>query len=112
MDDLAHSSFSLAANPGEVHSNRLNRDCDDSKLVVDCGRALRWRERFGSFFAERHGGWRIGASLDFLGSRELRSKTPLCSYWISLDFLGFPWILSSETSDFNGLRWIIGVRNL
>jgi hypothetical protein len=28
-----------------------------------------------------------------------------------LDFLGFPWILSSETSSFNGLRWILADRN-
>jgi hypothetical protein len=40
--------------------------------------------------------------LDFLGGWRFRYENPR---FRGLDFLGFPWILSSETSLFNGLRW-------
>jgi hypothetical protein len=49
--------------------------------------------------------------LGFLGLRHLAAKIQINSYWISLDFLGFPWILSSETSSFNGFRWILAEGN-
>jgi len=41
--------------------------------------------------------------LDFLGAPRFRSKTGLDFLW---KFLGFPWILSSETSLINGLYGI------
>jgi hypothetical protein len=39
--------------------------------------------------------------LDFLGGWPFPCENP--RFWV-LDFLGFPWILSSESSLFNGLR--------
>jgi hypothetical protein len=44
--------------------------------------------------------------LGFLGGPPVRCEDP--RLW-GLDFLGFPWILSSESSDFNGLRGFFGV---
>jgi hypothetical protein len=44
--------------------------------------------------------------LGFLGAGRFAAKTPDYVGWISLDFLGFPWILSSESRLFNGLRGI------
>jgi hypothetical protein len=41
--------------------------------------------------------------LGFLGTSPFRRENPNLGL---LDFLGFPWILSSESSDINGLRWI------
>jgi hypothetical protein len=41
--------------------------------------------------------------LDFLGACPFCCKN--LRFWV-LDFLGFPWILSSESSLFNGLRGI------
>jgi hypothetical protein len=43
-------------------------------------------------------------SLGFLGASRSRRETPIHRDWISLDFLGFPWILSSESRLINGLR--------
>src|ERR1700722_17586281 len=56
-------------------------------------------------------GWRRTASVRwtiwiFFVPGRFSTKTPLYGCWISLDFLGFPWILSSELSLFNGLRGI------
>jgi hypothetical protein len=53
-------------------------------------------------------GWRRPASvrsvhLDCLGAEPFLYENPLL--W-ALDFLGIPWILSSESSLFNGLRGI------
>jgi hypothetical protein len=42
----------------------------------------------------------------FLGRPHLGAETPVYEGWISLDFLGFPWILSSESRLINGLRGI------
>ena len=39
--------------------------------------------------------------MDFLGGWPFPCENP--RFWV-LDFLGFPWILSSESSLFNGLR--------
>jgi hypothetical protein len=52
----------------------------------------------------------IGAvdRLGFLGSRLFHCKDP--RFW-GLDFLGFPWILSSESRLINGLRWIFREEN-
>jgi hypothetical protein len=44
--------------------------------------------------------------LDFLGSTLFAAKTLDSAYWISLDFLGFPWNLSSESRLFSALRGI------
>ena len=41
--------------------------------------------------------------MDFLGALPIRCETP--QFWL-LDFLGFPWILSSETRLFKGLHGI------
>src|ERR1700722_383950 len=49
---------------------------------------------------------RLGAGavgLDCLGPCPFRSEFP---YFLVLDFLGFPWILSSETRLINGLHGI------
>jgi hypothetical protein len=43
------------------------------------------------------------SGLDCLGPWRFRFENP--SFQV-LDFLGFPWILSSESSLINGLRWI------
>jgi hypothetical protein len=43
------------------------------------------------------------AGLDSLGPWPFRLKNPRFKV---LDFLGFPWILSSESSLIKGLRWI------
>jgi hypothetical protein len=40
--------------------------------------------------------------LGFLGAWPFRCEGTADEGWISLDFLGFPWILSSESSLFNG----------
>ena len=42
--------------------------------------------------------------LGFLGLWRFRCERPLHEPWIVLDCLGFPWILSSESRLFNGLR--------
>src|SRR5580692_8300342 len=53
---------------------------------------------------ERRGRLGAGAvSLDCLGPWLFRVKFP---YFVALDFLGFPWILSSESRLIKGLRWI------
>jgi hypothetical protein len=46
--------------------------------------------------------------LDFLGARPFRRENARQGV---LDFLGFPWILSSESILFNGLREIFAERN-
>jgi hypothetical protein len=49
---------------------------------------------------------RLGSAdplLDFLGWSPFRRESPVSDV---LDFLGFPWILSSESRLFNGLRAI------
>jgi hypothetical protein len=46
--------------------------------------------------------------LDFLGARPFRCENARQGV---LDFLGFPWILSSESILFNGLRGIFAERN-
>jgi hypothetical protein len=46
--------------------------------------------------------------LAFLGSRPFGGENP--RFW-GLEKLGFPWILSSQSSLFNGLRWIFAERN-
>jgi hypothetical protein len=48
------------------------------------------------------------ARLDFLGRPPFRRESPLAG---GLDFLGFPWILSSESRLFNGLRGFLRVEN-
>src|SRR5258708_2165032 len=57
---------------------------------------------------ERRG--RLGAgslNLGFLGRWPFRNEFP---YFRGFDFLGFPWILSSESRLINGLRWIFAER--
>jgi hypothetical protein len=49
--------------------------------------------------------------LGFLGPWPFRCENLADEAWISLDFLGFPWILSSESRLFNGLRWILREEN-
>ncbi|HEY5207278.1 MAG TPA: hypothetical protein VIJ63_22160, partial [Roseiarcus sp.] len=48
---------------------------------------------------------RSGLDLGFLGASPFRCKNP--RFWL-LDFLGFPWILSSESRLINGLRGVNG----
>jgi hypothetical protein len=49
--------------------------------------------------------------LGFLGPSRFCPGRPENKAWISLDFLGFPWILSSESRLFNGLRGILREEN-
>ena len=48
----------------------------------------------------------FASGLGFLGGWLFRRQSPR---FRALDFLGFPWILSSEMSLFNGLRWIFEI---
>jgi hypothetical protein len=46
--------------------------------------------------------------LGFLGLRPYGNENP---WFLGVEKLGFPWILSSESSILNGLRWIFAERN-
>jgi hypothetical protein len=62
---------------------------------------VRSRQRITPWFLLLHQVQFIWFFLALAGSAE---KTLIHGYWISLDFLGFPWILSSESRLINGLH--------
>ena len=72
------------------------------RLPSDAGQRMVWL-RLGSGRDIGHGrsfgiSWLVAVSL---------RKPPIMRF----DFLGFPWILSSESRLFNGLRWILREEN-